>query len=83
MKSLEQLKAEAKLRQAEIAKKNAKMTVTKCGNVKSSFGRNSMEFLSGMGFFVKGSDRKPSKDAWIDKKLDKNIISIHVRKKAE
>ncbi len=82
MKTREQMVLEAKMREAEIARKNKKMTVTKCGNVKSSFGRSSMEFLSGMGFFNKGSDRKPSKDAWVDKKLHKNIVSIHVRKKA-
>lgn len=81
MKSREQCIAEAKLRQAEIARKNAKMTVTKCGNVKTSFGRCTPEYLEGMGFFAKGSDRNPSKSGIVEKRLKKDRIEIDVRKK--
>lgn len=81
MKSREQCIAEAKLRQADIARKNAKMTVTRCGNVKTSFGRCAPEYLEGMGFFAKGSDRKPSKSGIVEKRLKKDRIEIDVRKK--
>ena len=81
MKTREQMVAEALHRKAEIARKNKAITVTKCGNVKTSFGRCAPEYLEGMGFFAKGSDRKPSKSGMCEKRLNKNVVEIHVRKK--
>jgi hypothetical protein len=81
MKTREQLVAEAKFRQQEIARKTKKLGVTKCGNVKTSFGRCTPEYLEGMGFFAKGSDRKPSKSGVSEKRLNKEIVQIDVRKK--
>jgi hypothetical protein len=81
MKSKNQRIFEAQKRQKEIAQKNAKMGVTRCGNVKTSFARCTSEYLEGHGFFKKDSDRKPSKDAWCKKTLDKNVTVIDVRKK--
>lgn len=83
MKSREQMLFEAQKRQADIKRKTVKLGVTRCGNVKTSFARCTSEYLEGMGFFVKGSDRKPSKECFTDKKLDKQVIQIDVRKKAE
>jgi len=81
MKSREQLKFEALKRQEQIAKKAKRDSFNKAGNVKTSWNRNNKEFLVGMGFYVKGEKARPSKNAWIEKKLDKNVIEIDVRKK--
>lgn len=82
MKTRDQMILEAKLRQLEIARKSKKLGVTKCGNVKTSFGRCAPEYLEGMGFFAKGSDRKPSKYGVAEKRLNKDRIEIDVRKKS-
>lgn len=81
MKSKLQCQIEAEFRKKEIARKTKALGATRCGNVKTSFGRCSREYLEGMGFFHKGSDRKPSKTAWVEKKLKKDRIEIEVRKK--
>lgn len=80
MKNRAQLKFEALKRQEEIARKTKKLGVTKCGNVPTSFARNNKEFLLNMGFYVKGETNKPSKSAWAEKRLDKSIIEIDVKK---
>jgi hypothetical protein len=81
MKSSNQRIFEAQKRKEEIARKTKALGITKCGNVKTSFGRCSAEYLEGMGFFVKGSDRKPSKDGMCEKRLPKDKVEIDVRKK--
>jgi hypothetical protein len=81
MKSKNQRIFETQKRREEIAHKTKKMGVTVCGNVKTSFGRCSQEYLEGMGFFTKGSDRKPSKSGMCEKRLKKDIVQIDVRKK--
>lgn len=73
---------EAKLRMKQIAEKTKKQSkVMQSGNVPTSFARNTKEFLLNMGFYVKGETNRPSKNAWCEKKLDKNIIEIDIRKK--
>lgn len=81
MKSLAQRKFEAQKRQEEIARKTKKLGVMQSGNVKTSFARNTKEFLLNMGFYVKGENNKPTPNAWAEKKLNKDIIEIDVRKK--
>ena len=70
---------EAKLRAKQIAEKTSK--VGQSGNVQSSFGRNNKEYLANHGFYLRDSDRKPTKDSVSEKRLKKDIISIDVRKK--
>lgn len=82
MKTQQQMVFEAQMREAEIKRKTAKLGVTRCGNVKTSFARCTPEYLEGMGFFVKGSDRKPSKAGMCEKRLNKDIVQIDVKKKA-
>ena len=72
---------EAKLRAKQIAEKTKKIGVMQSGNVQSSFGRNNKEYLANHGFYLKDSDRKPTKDSVSEKRLKKDIISIDVRKK--
>lgn len=81
MKSLRQRQFEAQKRQEEIARKTKKLGVMQSGNVRTSFARNTKEFLLNMGFYVKGESNKPTKDAWCEKKLKKDVIEIDVRKK--
>jgi len=73
---------EAKLRAKQIAEKTSKQSkVGQSGNVQSSFGRNNKEYLANHGFYLKDSDRKPTKDSVSEKRLKKDIIEIDVRKK--
>ena len=72
---------EAKLRAKQIAEKTKKIGVMQSGNVQSSFGRNNKEYLANHGFYLRDSDRKPTKDSVSEKRLKKDIISIDVRKK--
>lgn len=80
MKSNNQRIFEAQKRKKEIAKKTKKLGITSCGNVKTSFNRCTSEYLENMGFFKKDSDRKPSKDAWCKKTLNKDLIQIDIKK---
>jgi hypothetical protein len=80
MKSKVQLKFEALKRKEEIERKTKKLGVTQCGNAKTSWARNTKEYLLNMGFYVKGETNRPSKNAWSEKKLDKNVIQIDIRK---
>lgn len=80
-KTKRQMSFEAQKRKEEIDRKTAKLGVTKCGNVKTSFARCAPEYLENMGFYARNSDRKPSKDANCTKRLKKDIVEIDVRKK--
>lgn len=80
MKSKNQKIFEAQKRQKEIAQKSKRLGITACGDVRTSFNSFASEYLEGMGFFKKDSDRTPSKDAWCKKPLNKDIISIDVKK---
>jgi len=80
MKSKNQRIFEAQHRRNEIVAKTKKLGIMACGDVKTSFNRCTSEYLEGMGFFKKDSDRKPHKDAWCKKKLNKDEISIDIRK---
>lgn len=81
MKGKNQRIFEAQKRKEEIERKTKKMGITQCGDVKTSFARCSSEYLEGMGFFKKDSDRKPSKDAWVKKRLNKEVIEIDLKRK--
>ena len=81
MKTLEQRKFEASKRQAEIARKTKQLGVKQSGNVKTSWNRNTKEFLLNMGFYQKGENSRPSKTPWVEKRLKPNVIEIDVRKK--
>lgn len=81
MKTLEQSLFEAKKRQEEIQKKTKKLGILQSGNVKTSFARNSKEFLLGMGFYQKGESARPTKNVLIEKRLKKDIVEIDVKKK--
>lgn len=81
MKSREQAIFEAKKRQEEIARKTKKLGVMQSGNVKTSFARNTKEFLLNMGFYAKGESNKPTKDSVCEKRLKKDVIEIDIRKK--
>lgn len=81
IKTKEQMKFEAMKRQQTIEQKSKHNAFNKAGNVKTSWNRNTKEFLLNMGFYVKGEKARPSKSAWAEKRLDKNVIEIDVRKK--
>lgn len=80
MKNRERMESDARQRKKEIARKTRGMGVKECGNVPSSFGRSNKEFLICMGFYVKGETNGPSKTAWAEKRLRKDLIEIDVRK---
>jgi hypothetical protein len=80
MKIYEQKKFEAMKRAEEIARKGNKIGVLRSGNVQTSFARNNKEYLANHGFYFKDSDRKPTKDSLCEKRLNKMLIEIDVRK---
>lgn len=80
MKSKNQRIFESQKRQQEIARKTKKIKSITSGNVSSSFGHNTKEFLLNMGFYCKGEISAPSKNAWCEKRLNNNEIVIDVRK---
>lgn len=81
IKTREQMKFEAMKRKEQIEKKIKHNAFNKAGHVKTSFGKCNKEYLINMGFYVKGEKNRPSKSAWVEKRLDKNVIEIDVRKK--
>jgi hypothetical protein len=82
IKSKEQMKFEAMKRKQVLEAKSKNNAFNKAGNVKTSFGKCNKEYLINMGFYVKGERNKPSKSAWVEKRLDKNIIEVDLRKKS-
>ena len=79
IKSRKQMVLEAQFRAKQIAEKSKKVQA-KAENVPTSWGRVTKEFMSDVGFFY-SNKTNVNKKALIEKRLDKNVIEIDVRKK--